>query len=177
MSPREKKLLIFFTATGFLVVNFLAFAWYQGASARIRGAREEARLAVERADMLVASHDLVAPQMLWLAEHEPEPIAYQDAQTALQQFVEQQARSVGLTIRTQRPLPVNDTGIHYHRARMQIEVTGREQALYQWLHNLKSPEEFRAATRILLNPNREDDTLIDCRADIEQWFIPSAPDA
>ncbi len=177
MSPREKKLLIFFAAAGFLVVNFLVIAWYQGASARIRGEREEARLAVERADMLTASRDQVAAQMEWLAEHEPEPIAYQDAQTTLQQFVEQQARAAGLTIRTQRPLPVNDTGAHYHRARMQIEVTGREQSLYQWLHNLKAPEEFRATTRILMNPNREDDTLIDCRADIEQWFIPAAPDA
>ncbi len=177
MSPREKKLLIFFAAAGFLVVNFLAFAWYQGASERIRGEREEARLAVELAEMRSASRELIAGQMAWLAEHEPEPIAYQDAQTALQEFVEQQARAAGLTIRSQRPLPVNDTATHYHRARLQIEVTGREQALYQWLHTLKLPEDFRATTRIVMNPNREDDTLIDCRAEVEQWFIPAAPDA
>jgi len=177
MSPREKKLLIFFATAGFMVVNFLAYAWFDGASVRIRSEREEAKLAVERAEMLRASSELVADQMAWLAEQQPEPIAFQDAQTALQGFVEQQARANGLTIRTQRPLPVDDSGAHYHRARMQIEVTGREQSLYQWLHNIKSPEEFRATTRILVNPNREDDTLIDCRADIEQWFVPAAPDA
>jgi len=177
MSPREKKLLIFFATAGFLVVNFLAYAWFTGASASVRSKREEARLAVERVEMLRASSELVADQMAWLAERQPDPIAYQDAQTALQGFVEQQARANGLNIRNQRPLPVDDTGAHYHRARMQIEVTGREQALYQWLHTIKSPEEFRTATRILVNPNREDDTLIDCRADIEQWFVPAAPDA
>lgn len=176
MSPREKKLLIFFAAAGFIVVNFLAFAWYQQISQRKRGERMDATVAVERAEMLMASRDLVNEQMEWLAEHEPSPIAYQDAQTALQQFVEQQTRSAGLTIRNERPLPVDDSGVHYHRARIQIEVTGGEEALYRWLYAIKSPENFRVATRILLNPNREDDTRIDCRADVEQWFVPTAPD-
>jgi hypothetical protein len=177
MSPREKKLLIFFATAGFIVVNFLAYAWFDGASARVRSEREEAKLGVERAEMLRASSELVAAQMDWLAEHQPDPIAPQDAQSSLQQFVEQQARASGLTIRNQRPLQVDDSGTHYHRARLQIEVTGREQALYQWFNLIKAPEEFRATTRILMNPNRENDTLIDCRADIEQWFLPATPDA
>lgn len=177
MSPREKKLLIFFAVGGFIVLNLIAYSWYTNASARVRSNLQDARLAVERAEMLQASSELVAGQMEWLAEHEPEPVAYQDAQTELQQLVEQQARSAGLTIRTQRLLPVDDSGLYYHRARIQIEVTGREQALYQWFDKIKSPEDFRATTAILMSPNREDDTLIDCRADVEQWFIPADPGA
>ncbi len=173
MSPREKKLLVFFAAGGFLVLNFILYSWYTNLSAAKSAEVLDARLAVETAEALQASSELVADQMEWLAEHEPEPAAYQEAQTTLQEFVEQQARSTGLNIRTQRPLPVDDTGAHYHRARIQIEVTGREQALYQWFDRIKMPQEFRAATRIVLRPNREDDTLIDCRAEIEQWFIPA----
>lgn len=177
MSPREKKLLIFFATAGFLVVNFLAYSWYDGASARIRGEREDAKLAVERVNMELARSELVAGQMDWLAQHQPEPIAYQDAQTALQQFVDQQARANGLTIRKQDILDVDTTGAHYHRARIRIEVTGREQAIYQWFDQIKSPADFRATTRILMNPNREENELLDCRADIEQWFVPATPDA
>lgn len=179
MSPREKKLLIFFAAAGFLVINFLAYSWYGRLKIDYRAKLDEATVALERAEMLRASSELVVEQMEWLAEHEPEPMAYQDAQAALQEFVQQQARAAGLTIKpnTQRLLDVDDTGTHYHRARIQLEVTGQEQALYKWLYQIKSPEQFRATTRILVNPNREDEALIDCRADIEQWFIPAEPGA
>ncbi|MFU8893667.1 MAG: hypothetical protein ACNA8L_08565 [Luteolibacter sp.] len=179
MSPREKKLLIFFATAGFIVVNFLAYAWFQGESGRIRGELADAKLAVERARLLSVSRELVAHQMEWLAEHEPAPVAYQDAQATLQQLVEQQARTTGLTIKqgTQRLLPVDDSGVHYHRARVELEVIGREEALYRWLYQIKSPEDLRTTTFIGLRPNREDDTLIECRAIIEQWFIPAAPEA
>lgn len=179
MSPREKKLLIFFAAAGFLVVNFLAYAWFQNANARIRGELNEAKLGVERARLLSTSRELVEHQMDWLAERVPEPVAYQDAQATLQQLVERQARAAGLTIKpgTQRLLPVDDRGTHFHRARVELEVIGREEALYRWLYQIKSPEELRATTFIGLRPNREDDALIECRAIIDQWFIPATPDA
>lgn len=177
MSPREKKLIIFFAVGGFVVLNFIAYSWYANASAAARNNVHEARLAVERAEILQDSAEEVAAQMEWLIANEPEPVAYQNVQSELQQFVEQRARAAGLTIRGERLLPINDSGIHYHRAGVQIEVTGREQALYTWFDQLKSLEEFRATTSILMNPNREDDTLIDCRAIVEQWFIPADPGA
>jgi len=179
MSPREKKLLIFFAVAGFIVVNFIAYKWFDGASARIRGELADAKLGVERARLLSTSRELIEHQMQWLAERQPEPVAYQDAQATLQQLVERQARAAGLTIKqgTQRLLSVDDSGKHFHRARVELEVIGREEALYRWLHEIKSIDEFRAATSISLRPNRENDALIECRAVIEQWFVPAANDA
>lgn len=177
MSPREKKLIIFFAVGGFVVLNFIVYSWYSTASAAARTSVLDARLEVERAEFNQASAADIAEQMEWLAERLPEPAAYQEIQSELQQFVEQQARAAGLTIRGQRLMPINDTGAHFHRAGVQIEVTGREDALYRWFDQIKSLDDFRATTSILMNPNREDDTLIDCRAVIEQWFIPADPGA
>jgi hypothetical protein len=111
--------------------------------------------------------------MEWLAAKEPEPAANQDVQTKLQELCEKEAQSVGLTIKSQRPLPTDATeGRHYHRAKIQITVNGKEEALYRWFDRLNMPDQLRSATVIRLSPNQQDDTQIDCSATIEQWFVP-----
>jgi hypothetical protein len=173
MSPREKKLLIFFATAGFIVLNFAAYGWYAKTNTRIAVEKQTARTQLDTAEMFRISREQVLDEMDWLAEHEPEPAAYQDVQTSLQQLAEREARATGLTIKSQKLLPTDTTsGVHYHRAKVQLNVTGSEEALYQWFFRIKSPEEFRSATHIRISPNREDDTMIDCIADIEQWFIP-----
>ncbi|NIP92225.1 MAG: hypothetical protein GWO24_01620 [Akkermansiaceae bacterium] len=69
---------------------------------------------------------------------------------------------------------IEDPGLNYHRARVELEVSGREQVLYQWLDRLHSPADFRAVTFMRLNPKRDDDTQVDCQVMIEQWFVPEA---
>lgn len=173
MSPREKKLLIFFATAGFVVINFLGFGYYQAKQGQFDRALNEARGQLQTAEMFQASREQVAGQMDWLAEHEPEPAANQDIQTRLQQLCEREARGMGLEILNQRPLPTDtETGIHYHRAKMEFRVSGSEEALYRWLDRLNVPTDLRAATSIRLTPNSKDDTKIDCLATIEQWFVP-----
>jgi phosphoglycerate-specific signal transduction histidine kinase len=173
MSPREKKLLIFFATAGFLVLNFLALGFYK--NKRLQAERElaQATQKLETAHMYRASREQVADQMEWLAKHEPETAANQDVQTKLQQLCETEAKTAGLTIKSQRPLATDSTeGHHYHRAKIEITVSGREEALYRWFDRLNMPEQLRSATVIRLSPNTQDDTLIDCAATIEQWFTP-----
>ncbi len=173
MSPREKKLLIFFGIAGFIVLNFIGFNYFVATKQSVESKRAEARLALETAEMYRSGSAQVIDQMEWLAKHEPEPAAYQDVQTELQQLVEREARAAGLTIRSQRLLPIDTSGGYYHRAKIQINVTGTEEALYhRWLHRLNVPTALRAATYLRLSPNT-DDTKIDCLATIEQWFIQS----
>ncbi len=175
MSPREKKLLIFFTTAGFLVLNFLAIGFYKTKRLQVESELAQASQKLETARMYRASREQVADQMEWLATHEPQPAANQDVQTKLQQLCETEARTAGLTIKLQKPLDTDATeGRHYHRAKFQITVSGREEALYQWLDRLNMPEQLRAATVIRLSPDK-DDTLIDCAATIEQWFVPLPP--
>jgi hypothetical protein len=176
MSPREKKLLIFFASAGFIVLNFLGFGFYQTQRAEVERARDQARQQLDTAEMYRASREQVNDQMEWLASHEPDPASNQDVQVQLESLCKKEAQSAGLTIKNQRLLPTDASeGRHYHRAKIQITVTGTEQALYRWFDRLNMPDQLRAATYIRLSPNQQDDTVIDCTATVEQWFVPMPP--
>jgi hypothetical protein len=177
MSPREKKLLIFFACAGFILLNFLGFGFFQRKSQEVTLARDQARQQLDTAEMYRASREQVQPQMEWLTAHEPEPAADQDVKTKLQQLCEREAKSVGLEIKSQKPEATDATmGRHYHRAKIEISLTGKEEALYRWFDRINVPDQLRAATLIHLSPNK-DDTLIDCKATVEQWFVPLPPSA
>lgn len=175
MSDREKKLLAFFAIAGFVILNFLIFNFAKSKRGDVDRQRESALQELSRAEMFRESRDQVTGDMDWLAENEPEPKAAQDVQTNLQQFAEREAKSTGLTIKSQKPLPTDSTeGRHYHRAKFQFVVTGTEEPLYRWFDRLNVPTQYRVVSRVLLSPNSQDDTKIDCTATIEQWFIPPA---
>lgn len=174
MSPRERNLLLLFAAAGFLVLNLLGFGFMKSKRAELDRKLADAELQLDHAKSLQANAEEVADEMQWLADHEPTPVARQDAETELQQFCETEAKNAGLTINTQKPLDTDEAeGRHYHRAKMQLNVTGREEALYQWLDQINDPAKLRIATQLRLTPEAKDDTLIDCTATIEQWFVPA----
>jgi len=178
MSPREKKLLIFFAAAGFIVVNFLLFGFLRSQKSKYDLQLSQALRKLETAQQFSESRDQVEDDMNWLSEHEPEPAEDQDVQTKLQQLCEKEAKTAGLTIKSQKPLPTEaGEGKNYHRAKFQFTVNGAEDALYKWFYTLNAPDQFRIASNIKLSPNKEDDTKIDCVATIEQWFLPLAADA
>lgn len=173
MSPREKKLLIFFGIAGFFILNLFAWNFYVKKRTTVMRQRDAARQKLETALMFRTSREQVTDQMEWLAKHEPEPIANQDAQTKLQQLCENEAKATNLTITNQKPLQTDESGRYFHRAKIKLTVNGTEQALYQWFDRLNSPEQLRIASSLQLSPNKKDDTQIDCTATIEQWFVPS----
>lgn len=177
MSDREKKLLILFASAGFLVINFLLIGFIKDMRAKAERELMAAQRKYDTAQMISASRDEVADQMDWLAEHEPEPAAEQDVQTKLQQLCDKEAKSTGLTISSQKPLPTDATeGRHYHRAKFQFSVTGAEDALYRWFNAINMPDQLRIASKITLKPDPKDDTKIDCTAIVEQWFVPLTED-
>ncbi len=176
MSPREKKLLIFFGAAGFIIINFLAFGFLKNKSLEVQRQRTEAHRKLETAEMFISSREQVADQMNWLAEHEPEPAESQEVQTALHDLCVKEAKTAGLEIKTQKPLPTEATeGLHYHRAKFQFTVEGPEDSLYRWFDKLNIPEQLRIASSIKISPNAKDDTKIDCTVTFEQYFVPLPP--
>lgn len=178
MSSREKRLLIFFAAAGFLVLNFLGVKFYQAERIKVRAKLAEARQQLQTAEIISASREQVAEEMDWLEENEPEPAASQDVQTKLQKFCESEAQAAGLTIKIQRPMPTDTSaGLYFHRAKFQFTLLGREENLYRWLDKVNVPADLRMATQIRLSPNKEDDTQVDCTVVVEQWFVPAPPSA
>jgi type II secretory pathway component PulM len=174
MSPRERNLLLFFAAAGFLVLNLLGFGFIKSKRADLDRKLAVAEQNLATAESFQANAEEVADEMQWLTEHEPAALASQDALTELQQFCESEAQNAGLTIKTQKPLDADQTeGHHYYRAKMQLNLTGREEALYRWLDQINDPARLRATTQLLLKPDPKDDTLIDCTATVDQWFVPA----
>ena len=174
MSPRERNLLLFFAAAGFIVLNLFGLGLVKSKRAELDRKLNEAEQQLATAESFQANAEEVADEMQWLAEHEPAPVARQDALTELQQFCESEANNAGLTIKKQNPLDADETeGRHYHRAKMQLNVVGREEALYRWLDQIHDPANLRSATQLRLSPEAKDDTLIDCTVTIDQWFVPA----
>ncbi len=172
MSPREKKLLIFFALGGFLVINLLGFNYFTTKRLDVQRQHQTAKTKLQTAQMISASREAVESQMAWLANNEPKPSDYQPVQTALQQLAEKEVTVVGLTLKSQKLFPPEQSReLHYGRVKVELSVLGTEEALYRWFDHLNSPESLRCVTYIRLSPNKEDDTKIDCRAWVEQWFV------
>lgn len=173
MSPREKKLLILLLAGGFVMLNLIGLSFYRSQRAAVDERILQAERELATAELFQASRNQVGEEMEWLEQHLPEPAANQDVQVVLQTLCKVEAENVGLEIKRQDLLPsITDEGLHFHRARIAVEVSGTEQALYEWFDRLNVPAKLRGATRIILTPNSEDDTQINCKATIEQWFVP-----
>lgn len=173
MSSREKKLLTFLLLAGFIILNVFLYSLYTQRKTQLDGALTAATSQLQLAIGFNESSAQLQKEIEWLAQYQPDPLAYQDVQTNLQQFAENQARNLGLTIRKQDFLPTDETGPNYHRVQIKIDLTGKESSLYRWFDAINDPTAFRAAYQIRLSPNSQDDTLIDCSATIAQWFPPA----
>ena len=173
MSSREKKLLALFLVAGFIIVNFFLYTVYVQRKSLFETDFNTAKNNLQQAIVQQEMSGQLAQEMEWLAANQPEPAAYQEVQTKLQQFAESQARNLGLTIDRQALLPTDTSGLYFHRAQISIKVTGQEQALYRWLDAINDPTAFRSAFEIRLSPDGKDDTLIVCEATLAQWFPPA----
>jgi hypothetical protein len=173
MSDREKKLLALFLVAGFLIINFFLYTLYVQKKTLYANDLDAAKVRLQQAIVFSESSSLLAEQMEWLAQNEPEPATYQETQNALQNFAETQARNFGLTIRSQELLPTDESGVHYHRAQVKMNLSGKEEDLYKWFDAINDPAAFRTTYQIRMTPNGQDDTLIDCSATLSQWFPPA----
>jgi hypothetical protein len=177
MSSREKKLLSLLLLAGFLLLNLFLYSQYQQKKALFETALETSQIELEQAKTSQDNATQYAEEMQWLADHEPAQTDAQTVQGQLQAFIETEAKAAGLTVKPQEFLATDTTGKHYHRAQIKISVTGREESLYRWLHSVNDPLAFRSAIEIRLNPNTQDDTLIDCKTVISQWFPAEKTDS
>lgn len=172
MSDRERKLVTLFGLAAFLLVNFFAISWFQGQKGKIARDLMKAKAEVESAEMAAGSYDTVVGEMNWLNEKTPSPKAGQLVSTELETYVSNQATTHQLTIGKRDLKPNDETGAHFHRAKVQYKVGGREDSLYRWLDRLQMPDQFKAITYLKLQPDTKDDTLIDAIVDVEQWYVP-----
>lgn len=175
MSDREKKLVFLFGFAAFVLLNVFGIKWFKDKKAaladRVAAAQEQVLLATT----YQRKYDVVLSEMDWIDDKLPKPRAGQIVTAELQQYVEDQAKTHQLEIKRREIKASEETGQHFHRAKVLFNVTGREDSLYRWLDKLQMPEKFRAITFLRLSPDK-DDTLIDCTVEAEQWYVPQSGD-
>lgn len=176
MSSRERKLLIFFGVAIFLMANFFGFSWLTDKRGDVEGEIIKYEGILREAELFGQQQEAVREEMDWLVENVPEPEEGELVPSKLEQFANAQATSSGLTVSKRTIQPKDETGTFFHRARVEMKVSGTEKSLYDWFYRLQDPGQFRALTALRLSPNREDDTLIDAVVEVEEWYVPMLAD-
>jgi hypothetical protein len=172
MSDREKKLLLLLGLAAFAILNVFGISWFRKQRDTLAARVIEAEGGVMMAEAYSAKYDTVVAEMEWLAGHRPQPRAGQIVATELEQYASNQATTHQLTVKRRAIKPVDESGRHFHRAKVEFNVTGKEDSLYRWLDRLQMPDQFKAITFLRLSPDAKDDTLIDCTVEVEQWYAP-----
>ena len=175
MSKREKNLLsalllVLIVVGGFLLYNNLYLPRYQKAQRKLTIAEQQ----IATAEAVGKNEELFKEELDWIERYEPKPVSLQNAQSALQKSCEAQATRNNLEIKKQNYLPAPQTqGPHYHRARIDLVVTGNEKSFYNWVNFLDNAQNFQRVTFLRLYPNKADDTLIEAKVTVEKWFPPA----
>ncbi len=175
MSKREQTLLglLLLTLVGVGVVfvyQSIYLPRYQAAQLKLTNAQQQ----VQTAKAVSETQELIHDEQTWLTTHEPEPISQQSAQSSLQKLCESMAVRNQLEIKSQTLLPAIATeGRIYHRSRMDLTISGKEQNFYNWISALDNPELFQRVTFLRLYPSKSDDTLIEAKVVIDKWYLPS----
>lgn len=174
MNQREKFLLKILLFAG--VVAGLLFGFKNIYEPRyITAQREltEAKQNTEAMQQFINMKDLVVDEQEWLSKNSPQATTAQAAQSELQKVCEEIASGAQLEIKKQTPLSsVLPEGSFYHRARMEMLISGTEANFYNCISALDDPADFRRITKLRMNPLRDDDTLIEAQFVVEQWFTP-----
>ena len=180
MSEREKKLLLLFVAAGVILLSLWGYKSYQNKRVQIDIDHKAAETALMEGNMFLASRDSIMDEIEWLAEHEPEPQASELVPTKLQSLASSEATRASMTVKKMDILdtpPAEETAANrYGVAQVKFTVTGEEKNLYAWFDRMHSPDDFRVISEIVMSPNKEEDSLIDCIVTFDQWFVPLPPE-
>lgn len=175
MNDREKKLLTILLIAGFLILNVAAVKlFFQPRVDAAKSKTEELKKEYESAQEKLDERHKFEAEMNWLDRTASEPMTSQDAVSRLNNLVTTEARKHRLELSNPTlDEPLVDDTLHFHRARMRVEVSGKEKQVFGWLlSRLTSPDDLRMVTSMRIEGKRNDPHSIDCLIEIEQWFLP-----
>ena len=179
MSDREKKLLVVVGILVFGILNLGAFKLFYSPRKQAAEDKQEKYIEdLETAQLMTSMQEERQGEVKWLERNEQKLIkSPQKALADLEALANREAKRRGLTVKRVKPMTGIEGGkLEFFRARVEIEVSGREQVLFQWIDRLNSPSELRTATSLRINPKKDDDTQVDCAVVLEQWFVPEGRD-
>lgn len=174
MNEREKKLLVLLGAAAFVIVNIFGYTVYQKKMKQMQAVLHNGGKEIrEKTDALVKADENLENRDWWM-ENQPAEGTHGRAGAELATYAERSATRYGLQIK-RRPSPQRENlaepGI-YRSAKVKVSVNGRDAEIYRWLTDLQDPGKFRSITRLVITPQRDDATRMDCELEVTQWFAP-----
>ncbi|WP_156817087.1 hypothetical protein [Rubritalea marina] len=172
-TQREKRLMV---AVGVLVA-ILAHVWVAQAIMQSYAKKKSTISSLESRIGQYKNSDnvkkVIADEMQWVADHEPEPIDFEQQQSQLLEFLSNSAADQSIVPTKPELSPQKDLGGKFQRCKIQLEAEAGESQLYRWLVKVHKPSEFRAVTSIKLKADPKDRAsgLLTCTLGTEQWLI------
>ncbi|MFC5050018.1 hypothetical protein ACFPK9_05280 [Rubritalea spongiae] len=171
MNKREKSLLTMILVMVVLFAHILGIKWYMTAYRQKEQTVNELGIRAASYRSSTETAAMIADEVKWLSEHEPEPSTVESSESELLKFLESSSSEVGLSATGQKLIPIEDSGEVYRRVKIEVSANGTEEQIYKWLVAIHQPTEFRAVTQILMKPVSNDESLVSCTLTAEKWLI------
>jgi len=176
MSKREKNLIFILFGVAFLIINAFFYASYKQAMQAKRIDYNEGSKELDQIEKELAAWASQAEDAEWLNNNQPATGTHGKTVSDLATYTEQSAGRSQVQLKV-RPTPQQEDayeGGAYRSARVIVEGNAMDDQLIQWLTDLYDPANSRAVTFLRISPQRTDDTRVDCRLDVTQWYSPEA---
>lgn len=176
MNQREKKMMVGLGVVAFLGLNLVLYSSYKKTLASL----ERERITVQkelksRETILEASVDWNNVRE-WFEENKPEAVTVEDAQDKLLKEVKEAAERCKLLINPTKPInflpALQEQGQLYPRARVTLNFTASDNAMFQWITQMNDAKKFRAVTSLKVEPTADKMNVI-ADAIVEQWISPA----
>ncbi|MEE3178599.1 MAG: hypothetical protein VX317_02875, partial [Verrucomicrobiota bacterium] len=120
----------------FVVLNIGAYqVWYAPMKEEAVEDEEKFVIMKDEAEAAMDAQDFKRAEIEWLERNEQKQIkSSQKALADLEALANREAKRRGLTVKRVKPMTAIEGGeLEFFRARVEIEVSGREQVLFQWI--------------------------------------------
>ncbi|MEZ5324522.1 MAG: hypothetical protein R3F19_05620 [Verrucomicrobiales bacterium] len=114
------------------------------------------------------------PKDEWLDAHMPKMSDFGAEQSALLEYLQSTARERGIRLHTQTLQKPADGSKFHQVVSVTIQSNGPDQAVYDWLSEMQSPEKFQYFSYLQLDPYEAGRPKLemDCRFTLSRWFQP-----
>ncbi len=176
---REKKLLILLGVVSFGLANVFLHDWYVSKRKAIENSLESAKSEVEVAKASLSMLDnqpQMSKEIEWLEQFGPKPGQHREVQDRLMEDVQRFATQLGVTVKG-APVqidPKEEEIGDYAVAKVEFKVNTAEKGFYNWLIRFQQPQKSRGISQLIVSPQRDDDTRIDCTVVFQEWFQPQS---
>lgn len=173
MNQREKNMLILLGVIAAIAINFMLYSSYKAKMIKLEEEKIKVKGEWETRDAILTDGTTWEETREWFEKNNPKAITIEDAQDQLLKEVKAAAERCKLIINPSKPinfLPAILDGV-YPRARVTLNFTSSDDALFQWVTQLNDSKMFRVVTALKVEPNADKSNVM-VEAIVEQWVSP-----